>query len=81
MIDVTGIIQIIGSLGFPVAACIYLFYSMQKERERNDVQREADRKEHKEEMTKVTEALQNNTLVIQKLVDTLTVDQVDINKH
>lgn len=81
MPDVTGIVQIIGSLGFPIAACIYLFYSMQKERERNDAQREADRKEHKEEMTKVTEALQNNTLVIQKLVDTLTVEPVDTGRH
>lgn len=81
MPDVTGIVQIIGSLGFPIAACIYLFYSMQKERERNEAQREADRKEHKEEMTKVTEALQNNTLVIQKLVDTLTVEPVDTGRH
>lgn len=81
MPDFSGIVQIIGSLGFPIAACIYLFYSMQKERERNDAQREADRKEHKEEMTKVTEALQNNTLVIQKLVDTLTVEPVDPGRH
>lgn len=79
--DMAGIIQMIGSLGFPIAACVYLFYSMQKERERNDAQREADRKEHKEEMTKVTEALQNNTLVIQKLVDAITVDPADAARH
>lgn len=69
--DISSIVQIIGSLGFPIAACIYLFYSMQKERERNETQREADRQEHKQEMEKMTEALHNNTLVIQKLVDTL----------
>ena len=69
--DFSSIVQIIGSLGFPIAACIYLFYSMQKERERNDTQRESDRQEHKLEMEKMTEALHNNTLVIQKLVDTL----------
>lgn len=69
--DISSIVQIIGSLGFPIASCIYLFYSMQKERERNDSQREADRIEHKQEMEKMTEALHNNTLVIQKLVDTL----------
>ena len=71
MPDISSIVQIIGSLGFPIASCIYLFYSMQKERERNDAQRDADRAEHKQEMEKMTEALHNNTLVIQKLVDAL----------
>ena len=79
--DMSSIVQIIGSLGFPIAACIYLFYSMQKERERNEAQREADRIEHKQEMEKMTEALHNNTLVIQKLADALA-DPVDITgKH
>lgn len=78
--DVSQIAQIIGTLGFPIAACIYLFYSMQKEREQNAAQREADRLEHKQEMEKVTDALNNNTLVIQKLVDTLTAPAVD-SKH
>ena len=59
--DFSGIAQLIGSLGFPIAACIYLFYSMEKEREA-----------HKEEMNKITEALNNNTLVMQQLIDSLT---------
>ena len=70
--DIPSVVQIIGTLGFPITACIYLFYSMQKERERNEAQREADRLEHKQEMEKMTEALHNNTLVVQKLIDTLT---------
>lgn len=70
--DLSQLIQLIGSLGFPIAACCYLFYSMQKERDNNAAQREADRLEHKQEMEKVTEALNNNTIVIQKLVDALT---------
>lgn len=80
MPDVAPIMQIIGTLGFPITACIYLFISMQKERERNDAQREADRLEHKQEMEKMTEALHNNTLVIQKLVDTLT-EPVNTGSH
>lgn len=59
--DFSGIAQLIGSLGFPIAACIYLFYSMEKERE-----------SHKTEMDKITEALNNNTLVMQQLIDSLT---------
>ena len=70
--DLSSIAQLIGTLGFPIAACCYLFYSMQKERDQNAEQREADRLEHKQEMDKVTEALNNNTLVVQKLVDALT---------
>lgn len=82
MPDLSTVVQFVGTLGFPIAACIYLFYSMQKERERNEAQREADRLEHKEEMNKMVEALHNNTLVIQKLVDTLAepVDSVT-GKH
>lgn len=80
MPDISSIMQIIGTLGFPIAACIYLFYSMQKEREQNVAQREADRLEHKREMEQMTSALNNNTLVIQKLVDTLTAPG-DAGKH
>lgn len=80
MPDISSIMQIIGTLGFPIAACIYLFYSMQKEREQNAAQREADRLEHKREMEQMVSALNNNTLVIQKLVDTLTAPG-DAGKH
>ena len=80
MPDISSIMQIIGTLGFPIVACIYLFYSMQKEREQNAAQREADRAEHKREMEQMTAALNNNTLVIQKLVDTLTLSS-DTGKH
>lgn len=59
--DVSAIIQMIGSLGFPIVACIYVFMELNKERE-----------SHKEEMEKITEALHNNTLVMQKLIDTLS---------
>lgn len=80
MPDISSIMQIIGTLGFPIAACIYLFYYMQKEREQNAAQREADRLEHKREMEQMVAALNNNTLVIQKLVDTLTAPG-DAGKH
>ena len=70
--DLSNIAQLIGTLGFPIAACCYLFYSMQEERKQNAAQREADRLEHKQEMEKVTVALNNNTIVVQKLVDALT---------
>lgn len=47
---------------FPVAVCIYLFYREQRTSE-----------VHKEEVDTLRDALVNNTLVLQKLVDKLEV--------
>ena len=58
---VNDIITIISTVGFPIAACVALFWQI------NEMQ-----KNHKEEMDGVKEALNNNTLVVQKLVDKLS---------
>lgn len=54
--DVGTLTQLIGSLGFPVACVIAMFFFWNKERE-----------DHKEEMQKITEALNNNTLALVKI--------------
>lgn len=56
------IVQTIGSLGFPIAAALACFWKL------NDQD-----KTHKEELQKLTEAVNNNTLAITKLVDKLGV--------
>lgn len=61
--DMSAITTLIGSLGFPIAACIYCFYMLNKERE-----------EHKAEMTEVTKAINNNTLAINTLTERLSKD-------
>lgn len=58
--DVSGIIQVVGSLGFPIAACIAVFWYLMKESEN-----------HKTEVSKLTDALQNNTIALTKLCDEL----------
>ena len=55
------IINAISTVGFPIVMCIILLYSVNKQNE-----------EHKEEMAKITESLNNNTLVIQHLTDTIS---------
>ena len=55
------IINAISTVGFPIVMCIILLYIVEKQNE-----------EHKEEMAKITESLNNNTLVIQHLIDTLS---------
>ena len=58
--DMTSITTMIGSLGFPIVMCIFILKML------ND-----ERSDHKSEMDKVTEALNNNTLVLQRLLDKL----------
>ena len=58
---VNDVVTIISTGGFPIAACVALFWQT------NEMQ-----KNHKEEMDGVKEALNNNTLVVQKLVDKLS---------
>ena len=58
--DINTISTIIGSLGFPIAACIYMAYVNAKQTEA-----------HKEEMSKITEAVNESKVAITTLVDKL----------
>lgn len=58
--DVNLLIQLVGSLGFPIVACGALFWRMVKSDE-----------QHKEEMSKMSEALNNNTNALVKLTERL----------
>lgn len=69
--DLNIIMTLVGSLGFPIVACIGLGWYVKYMTDTNRSDMTELRKEHKEEMTKMTEALNNNTLVIQKLIDKL----------
>lgn len=58
--DPSAISTLIGSLGFPIACVIAMFYMWNKERE-----------DHKTEMEKVTQALNNNTTALIKIEELL----------
>lgn len=68
---VETIVQIVQSVGFPIAMCIamgaYVKYTEDKSRE----ERTEMQTQHAEEMDSVKTALNNNTLALQKLVDEL----------
>lgn len=55
--DFQSITSLIGSLGFPIVCCIALFLQLQKSGER-----------HKEEINKLSEAINNNTAVMTELI-------------
>lgn len=54
--DIQAITTLIGSLGFPIAACIACFSMLNKERDQRI-----------QEMEKFTEAINNNTLALKAL--------------
>lgn len=60
--DYNAVSQIIGTLGFPIACTIAMFYMWNKERE-----------QHREEAKEWTQALNNNTLVMEKISERLAV--------
>ena len=62
--DINAVSTAISTLGFPIVMCGAMFCYMLKEKDA-----------HKEEMKSVTEALNNNTLILQKLCDRLDGDK------
>lgn len=64
--DANAVTTAISTLGFPIVMCGAMFWYMLKEKD-----------SHKEEMNSVTEALNNNTLILQKLCDKLGGDTND----
>lgn len=63
------IVQVISAVGFPIVAALGCGFFVKWQYEQNMKQNEELRKEHKEEVSKMTEALNNNTLALQKLID------------
>ena len=67
--DVNAITTLIGSFGFPIVACIGMAWYVKYQTDQNKKEVENMRREHKEEVQKMTEAINNNTVAMQKLVD------------
>lgn len=61
--DVTVILQAITTVGFPIVMCLVLMWYVMKSNE-----------SHKEETKDFTDALNRNTLVLQKLCDKLDIE-------
>lgn len=66
------IIVAISTVGFPIVACLGLGWFVKYQTDQNNAEVAEMRKEHLEEISKVTEALNNNTLAIQRLTDLIT---------
>ena len=69
--DASALITMIGSLGFPIVACIFMaiFFNKVNENYRQDIKELSSN--HKEEMAKVTEAIANNNTLLERILDRL----------
>lgn len=56
----TIVLQAISTVGFPIVVAGAMFWKMNKQDE-----------DHKQEMNKITEAINNNTIALTKLLDKL----------
>lgn len=61
--DITIVTQLVSTVGFPIAMCALMAYYIKYTQDR-----------HREEINSIREALNNNTIVLQKLVDKLDED-------
>lgn len=60
--DFTQIVSLIGNIGFPIVCCVAMFNYITKNEER-----------HKEEMNKMSEAINNNTNAMNELITEMKV--------
>lgn len=74
------VIQMIQQLGFPIAVAVLAFWYIKYREDRNDerleklresyeVEQKETRQMHRDETAKLTEAINNNTLIITKLYE------------
>lgn len=67
------IIQLISTIGFPIVMCIALAWYVKYSTDQNNQRIDEMTTKHQEEIKTVTEALNNNTLALQKLCDKLDI--------
>ena len=65
------VVQIISTLGFPIAMCVGACIFIKYQFDSNNKNMEELRKEHKEEVEKMTTAITNNTIALTKLIEKL----------
>lgn len=69
--EVNVILQAIGTLGFPIVCAVAMGWYVKYVTDKNREDIATLNEQHQQEMKEVTEALNNNTLALQKLSDLL----------
>ena len=80
LMNVGELSQLISSIGFPIAMCVLMCYYIKytQDNYRTDINNLNEK--HKEESTKLVQAINNNTVVIKELSERLNKDEVNTNE-
>lgn len=65
---VQDVVTLIQTVGFPIVMCGLMTWYVKYISDKNREQITAEREAHKEEMNEVIKAINNNTIVIEKLI-------------
>lgn len=63
--------QLISSVGFPIAICVYSIYTLNKQEEIHKVESEKQADAHKVEIDELRKTIENNTQAVTALVNKL----------
>lgn len=69
--DITTLSEIVSTVGFPIVCFLMCGYYVKYREDKNDEKFDRLNTQHDEEAKRMTEALNNNTLALQKLADKL----------
>lgn len=68
---VQDVITAINAVGLPTVVAVASMWYVKYREDKNDVRIDKLNEAHKKEMTDITEALNNNTIALQRICDTL----------
>jgi hypothetical protein len=77
--DLTSITELISTVGFPIVCFLLCGWYVKYREDRNDEKIDKLNSQHDTESKQMTDALNNNTLALQKLVDRL--DSLERSNH
>ena len=82
--DITTVSQLIGSLGFPIAACCAMgWYCIRSQNQIKEINKQHSEEikeineKHSADIQKMTEAVNNNTVALQTLCERLRTNKYD----
>ena len=73
--DVQSILTAITTVGFPIVCCCAMMWYVKYQTDKNREDIAKLNEQHNKEMSEVTQAINNNTLALQKLCDKLDYDR------
>ena len=72
--EVQEIVQVISTVGFPIVSCCAMAWYVKYSADRNKEEIQKINEQHKQEMSEVTQAINNNTIALTKLCDLMKAD-------